>query len=201
MPIARLIRTVLGLDRTGSGDDEADAQADSDTGSAAGTGSTDVTVEHDPDEVASEDATAGEAETVATDEAETDETAAAETFRTQLKIVSRDARQETRELSGGNQQKVVLAKWLQTDPTLLILDEPTRGIDIGAKQEVHHLMNELSKQGKGILLISSDLPEILGMSDRIIVLCEGRVTGRFSRAEATPEIIMAAAIGHKEAAK
>ncbi len=129
------------------------------------------------------------------------ETAAAETFRTQLKIVSRDARQETRELSGGNQQKVVLAKWLQTDPTLLILDEPTRGIDIGAKQEVHHLMNELSKQGKGILLISSDLPEILGMSDRIIVLCEGRVTGRFSRAEATPEIIMAAATGHKEAAR
>lgn len=122
----------------------------------------------------------------------------AETYRGSLRIASRDFSQRASELSGGNQQKVVLAKWLQTQPRILILDEPTRGIDIGAKQEVHHLMSELTRQGKAILLISSDLPEVLAMSDRIIVLREGRITGELSRAEATAEKVMAAATGQTE---
>lgn len=119
-------------------------------------------------------------------------------YRKRLNIASRAAEQPVRELSGGNQQKVVLAKWLRTEPRILVLDEPTRGVDIGAKQEVHHVMSELSKQGKAILLISSDLPEILAMSDRIVVLREGSITGRFTRAEATAEKIMAAATGRTE---
>src|SRR5207249_4522249 len=82
-----------------------------------------------------------------------------------------------------------------TEPQVLILDEPTRGIDVGAKAEVHHLMGELASQGKSILMISSDLPEVLAMSDRIIVMREGRITGRFDRAEATQEKIMSAATG------
>lgn len=115
--------------------------------------------------------------------------------RAQLQIASRHARQPVFELSGGNQQKVVLAKWLVTEPDILILDEPTRGVDIGAKQEVHRLMGDLSRQGKAIVLISSDLPEVLALSDRIIVMREGRIAGRFERAEATPEKIMSAATG------
>ncbi len=101
--------------------------------------------------------------------------------------------QKARELSGGNQQKVVLAKWLSTNPRILILDEPTRGIDIGTKAAVHSLMSELAAQGIAILMISSELPEVLGMSDRILVMHEGRVTGSFSRNEATQEKIMLAA--------
>ncbi len=101
--------------------------------------------------------------------------------------------QKVRELSGGNQQKVVLAKWLSTTPRILILDEPTRGIDIGTKAEVHRLMSDLAAQGIGILMISSELPEVLGMSDRILVMHEGHVTGLFDRAEATQEKIMTAA--------
>jgi ABC-type sugar transport system ATPase subunit len=99
-------------------------------------------------------------------------------------------------LSGGNQQKVVLAKWLATNPKVLILDEPTRGIDVGAKAEVHAIMNQLAQQGIGIIMISSEMPEILAMSDRIVVMCEGRVTGILDRAEATQERIMAYASGH-----
>jgi rhamnose transport system ATP-binding protein len=101
--------------------------------------------------------------------------------------------QKARELSGGNQQKVVLAKWLTTRPRILILDEPTRGIDVGTKAAVHGLMSSLAGQGMAILMISSELPEVLGMSDRILVMREGRMTGQFSRAEATQEKIMAAA--------
>ncbi len=97
------------------------------------------------------------------------------------------------QLSGGNQQKVVLAKWLGTQPRVLILDEPTRGIDVGTKAAVHALMSSLAAQGMAILMISSELPEILGMSDRILVMREGRMTGHFSRAEATQEKIMSAA--------
>ena len=97
------------------------------------------------------------------------------------------------ELSGGNQQKVVLAKWLAARPRILILDEPTRGIDVGTKAAVHELMNTLVSQGMAILMISSELPEILGMSDRILVMCEGSLAGHFTRAEATQEKIMAAA--------
>ncbi len=98
-------------------------------------------------------------------------------------------------LSGGNQQKVVLAKWLATEPKLLIVDEPTRGIDVGTKAEVHRLLSTLAGRGIAILMISSELPEILGMSDRVVVMSEGRVTGRFTRAEATAEAVMHAATG------
>ena len=98
-------------------------------------------------------------------------------------------------LSGGNQQKVVLGKWLLTNPKVLFLDEPTRGIDVGAKQEIYTEINKLAKEGLAIVLVSSELPEVLGMSDRVIVLHEGRMTGEFPRAGATPEKVMAAATG------
>ncbi|MFF2451396.1 sugar ABC transporter ATP-binding protein [Isoptericola sp. NPDC058082] len=96
-------------------------------------------------------------------------------------------------MSGGNQQKVVIAKWLATTPTLLIIDEPTRGIDVGTKAEVHRLLSELAGQGMAILMISSELPEVLGMADRVLVVAEGRVTADLSRDEATPEGVMHAA--------
>ncbi len=93
-------------------------------------------------------------------------------------------------LSGGNQQKVVIAKWLIKDSQILIFDEPTRGIDVGAKSEIYTLMNELVAQGKSIIMISSELPEVLRMSDRIVVMCEGRITGELDIAEASQEVIM-----------
>ncbi len=96
-------------------------------------------------------------------------------------------------LSGGNQQKVVLSKWLAAQPKILILDEPTRGIDVGAKAEVHALMSRLAQQGMAILMISSEMPEIMGMSDRVIVMCQGRVTGEFPRAALSQEEIMSCA--------
>jgi ABC-type sugar transport system ATPase subunit len=99
-------------------------------------------------------------------------------------------------LSGGNQQKVVLAKWLLTNPRVLFLDEPTRGIDVGAKQEIYAQINRLAEHGLAIILVSSELPEVLGLSDRVIVLHEGRVTGEFTRSEATPEAVMSCATGH-----
>jgi rhamnose transport system ATP-binding protein len=98
-------------------------------------------------------------------------------------------------LSGGNQQKVVLAKWLSTEPKVLIVDEPTRGIDVGTKSEVHRLLSELAGQGLAILMISSELPEVLGMADRVLVMHEGRITGEIPRAEADEERIMRAATG------
>ena len=98
-------------------------------------------------------------------------------------------------LSGGNQQKVVLAKWLATKPSVLIVDEPTRGIDVGTKAEVHRLLSELAGQGIAILMISSELPEVLGMADRVLVMHEGRLTAELSRAEATEESVMNAATG------
>ena len=98
-------------------------------------------------------------------------------------------------LSGGNQQKVVLAKWLLTNPRVLFLDEPTRGIDVGAKQEIYAQINTLARAGLAIVLVSSELPEVLGLADRIIVLHEGRQTGEFTRATATPETVMACATG------
>jgi rhamnose transport system ATP-binding protein len=96
-------------------------------------------------------------------------------------------------MSGGNQQKVVIAKWLATNPKLLIIDEPTRGIDVGTKAEVHRLLSELAGQGLAILMISSELPEVLGMADRVLVVCEGRLTADIPRTEATPENVMRAA--------
>ncbi len=99
-------------------------------------------------------------------------------------------------LSGGNQQKVVLGKWLLTEPKVLFLDEPTRGIDVGAKQEIYAEINKLAKEGLAIVLVSSELPEVLGLSDRILVLHEGRIAGEFLRSDATPEKVMSAATGH-----
>ena len=103
-------------------------------------------------------------------------------------------------LSGGNQQKVVLAKWLLTKPRVLFLDEPTRGIDVGAKQEIYAHINNLARAGLAIVLVSSELPEVLGLSDRVLVLHEGRVTGEFQRADATAERVMACATGHTRTA-
>jgi rhamnose transport system ATP-binding protein len=102
-------------------------------------------------------------------------------------------------LSGGNQQKVVLAKWLARKPALLIVDEPTRGIDVGTKAEVHQLLSQLARDGVGILMISSELPEVLRISDRILVMREGRLAAEYSRAEASEEEIMAAATGQRQA--
>jgi len=98
-------------------------------------------------------------------------------------------------LSGGNQQKVVLAKWLLTEPRVLFLDEPTRGIDVGAKQEIYAQINRLAREGLAIVLVSSELPEVLGLSDRVMILHEGSITGEFTRAEATPEAVMSCATG------
>jgi rhamnose transport system ATP-binding protein len=119
----------------------------------------------------------------------------AEDYRKRLSIRTPSIQLEASKLSGGNQQKVMLSKWLNTQPQLLILDEPTRGIDVGAKAEVHTIINELAAQGFGIMLISSDLPEVLAMSDRILVMREGRQMAIFSHEEANQETVMTAAMG------
>ena len=111
-----------------------------------------------------------------------------------LRVVTPSIDQKVKNLSGGNQQKVVLGKWLLTKPRVLILDEPTRGIDVLAKKEIHDLMSSLAAEGMAIIMISSELPEIIGMSDRIIVMHEGRVKGELTRAEATQERIMQMAV-------
>ncbi len=107
-------------------------------------------------------------------------------------IRARGTEQIARQLSGGNQQKVVVAKWLGTEPRILIMDEPTRGIDVGAKAEIHALMGKLAQQGLGIVMISSELPEVLGMADRVLVMSGGRIVAAFERAEATPDAVGAA---------
>lgn len=114
----------------------------------------------------------------------------AEYFVEALKIKTPGLQQKVKNLSGGNQQKVVVGKWLTRDCSILIFDEPTRGIDVGAKSEIYKLLNDLAQQGKSIIMISSELPEILRMSHRIIVMCEGRITGELSAAVATQERIM-----------
>ena len=116
--------------------------------------------------------------------------AVAERYVKSLAIKTPGIRQKVRNLSGGNQQKVVIGKWLTADTDILIFDEPTRGIDVGAKSEIYHLLNELAAQGKAIIMISSELPEILRMSHRVIVMCEGRLTGELGGREATQEKIM-----------
>ncbi|MEY3677183.1 MAG: hypothetical protein RL351_410 [Actinomycetota bacterium] len=110
--------------------------------------------------------------------------------RQALSLKTPSLNQQIQNLSGGNQQKVLLSRWLLTDPDILIIDEPTRGIDVGAKSEIHRLMSELAKQGKAIIMVSSEMPEILGMSDRVVVMCEGRLVGEVSRKDATQENIM-----------
>jgi ABC-type sugar transport system ATPase subunit len=104
-------------------------------------------------------------------------------------IRTRGPEQRVRQLSGGNQQKVVLAKWVAAEPRVLIMDEPTRGIDVGAKAEIHALMSRLAAQGLAVLMISSELPEVLGMSDRVLVMRGGRIVGAFDRKDATPDVV------------
>ena len=116
----------------------------------------------------------------------------------QLRIKTPSIHQAVRNLSGGNQQKVVLAKWLLRDVDILIFDEPTRGIDIGARAEIYQLMNDLAAEGKSILLVSSDLDEVLHMSDRVLVMCEGRLTGELDIADATQVKIMELATKQEE---
>lgn len=123
---------------------------------------------------------------------------AAEQFRKRLSIRASSIQVQVSKLSGGNQQKVLLSKWLNAQPQVLILDEPTRGIDVGAKAEVHHIINDLASQGLGIIMISSDLPEIMAMSDRILVMREGRQMRIFARNDATQEKVLAAMMGQEE---
>lgn len=130
-----------------------------------------------------------------------DERSTAEEYRRRLSILAPSVNVEVEKLSGGNQQKVMLGKWLNSQPKLLILDEPTRGIDVGAKAEVHRMINDLTANGLGVILISSDLPEILAMSDRIVVMREGKQSGILARREATPERVMAAAMGQDSTAE
>jgi rhamnose transport system ATP-binding protein len=105
---------------------------------------------------------------------------------------------EVGKLSGGNQQKVMLAKWLETEPRILIFDEPTRGIDIGAKMEVHNIIRELAKQGVAVIVISSDLPEVLALADRVLVMREGRQMGIFDIADCTQEKVISLATGQEQ---
>lgn len=112
-----------------------------------------------------------------------------------LRIATPDSRRLVQYLSGGNQQKVVLGKWLETEPSVFILDEPTRGVDVGAKAEIHEIMSDLASRGAAILMISSELPEVLGMSDRVLVMRNGRVVAELDRQEATQERILALATG------
>jgi ribose transport system ATP-binding protein len=107
-----------------------------------------------------------------------------------------DLRQAVKTLSGGNQQKVVLARWLLEDPAVFILDEPTRGIDVGAKAEIYRLINELARRGAGVLLISSEIEELIGMCDRILVMATGRISDNIERAEFDRERILRAALGN-----
>jgi len=121
-----------------------------------------------------------------------------EKYVSNLKIKTPSIEQKVKNLSGGNQQKVVIAKWLLANPKVLVLDEPTRGIDVGAKFEIYNIMNKLSDQGVSIIMISSELPEILGMSDRILVMHEGKLVKELQRSEATQEKIMYYATGNLE---
>jgi ABC-type sugar transport system ATPase subunit len=123
------------------------------------------------------------------------ETIAAKNAMSSLKVKANSPLTVANTLSGGNQQKVVLGKWLLTNPKVLFLDEPTRGIDVGAKQEIYSEINKLAKEGLAIVMVSSELPEVMGLADRILVLHEGRLTGEFTETEATAEKVMAAATG------
>jgi inositol transport system ATP-binding protein len=124
------------------------------------------------------------------------ETKAVDNEINKLHIKARHRKQIVNTLSGGNQQKVVLAKWLLNDPEIIILDEPTRGIDIGAKTEIYKIISQLAEQGKTIIMVSSELPEILGLCDRVIVLYHGLISGEFERSEFSQELIMNAAMGN-----
>ena len=114
----------------------------------------------------------------------------AEAYRYKLNIKAPSVASRTGVLSGGNQQKIVLSKWIFTNPDVIILDEPTRGIDVGAKYEIYGFINELAAQGKAIIVISSELPEVIGLSDRIYTLAHGRITAEIARRDATQELLM-----------
>ena len=128
------------------------------------------------------------------------EHAATEREASQLRLKAPSLDAAAWQLSGGNQQKVVLAKWMLTKPTVLLLDEPTRGVDVGAKEEIYKLINQWTRDGMGILLNSTELPELLALSDRIIVLHRGEITARMERSEATAERVLAAAMGQEQRA-
>jgi len=116
-------------------------------------------------------------------------------YRTNLNIKTPSIEQKLKNLSGGNQQKVSVGKWLFVEPDILILDEPTRGIDVGAKYEIYSIMTRLVQQGMSIIMISSELPEVLGMSDRVYIVSAGKISGELPIAEATQEKIMKLALG------
>jgi rhamnose transport system ATP-binding protein len=120
----------------------------------------------------------------------------AQQFKERLGVKAPSIETPAKELSGGNQQKVALARWLMTDPKILILDEPTQGIDVGAKAEIHRLIGELAEKGLAILMISSEMPELLAMCDRIAVMAKGETVGLLDRKEATPHAILELALGH-----
>jgi ribose transport system ATP-binding protein len=124
-----------------------------------------------------------------------DERKQAAGFVERLRINTPGVDQQVQNLSGGNQQKVVLAKWLASRSRILIFDEPTRGIDVGAKVEVYNLMNDLVDNGVAVVMVSSEMPELLGMSDRILVMHKGRIAAELSRHDATQEKVLAAAMG------
>lgn len=121
---------------------------------------------------------------------ENEEVVVAETYRKKMNIKTPSILQKAGNLSGGNQQKVVLSKWIYSEPDILILDEPTRGIDVGAKYEIYTIINQLAAEGKGVLVISSELPEIIGLCDRIYMMSEGRMTGEVTREQASQEVLM-----------
>jgi rhamnose transport system ATP-binding protein len=123
------------------------------------------------------------------------ESAIARHFAEQLELKAHHLTQNVNELSGGNQQKVVLGKWLATEPKVIILDEPTKGIDIGSKAAVHRFISELVTRGLSVILVSSELPEVLGLADRVVVMHQGHVRRVFARGEAAPETVVAAASG------
>jgi rhamnose transport system ATP-binding protein len=123
------------------------------------------------------------------------EEGAATRYVDQFRIRTSSVAADVGSLSGGNQQKVALARWLSTEPAVLMLDEPTQGVDVGSKAEIHSLMQDLAERGMAILMISSELPEILGMSDRIAVMHAGRIAAELPREAATADTIMAAALG------
>jgi ABC-type sugar transport system ATPase subunit len=115
-----------------------------------------------------------------------------------LNVKTPSLKQRIGALSGGNQQKAIIARWLQTNPTVLILDEPTRGIDVSSKAEIHRLISSLARQGKAVIMVSSELPEILGMSDRVIVVREGELAGDVPRRSASQETLLQYAFGTVE---
>jgi putative multiple sugar transport system ATP-binding protein len=126
------------------------------------------------------------------------ETKVAQEYVDAMKTKTPSVEQAVGNLSGGNQQKVLLSKWMFAEPDVLILDEPTRGIDVGAKYEIYSIMNQMVAEGKAVVMISSELPELLGMCDRIYVMNEGEIVGEFKAEEATQEKIMSAILSHKK---